>query len=222
EDISATTNSYLEVQITATDSKGLTSTATRNLNPKLVGVTFGTTPAGLHVEMAGSDIATPRTVSSWDRWAFSVKAADQSDGGGRPYDFVSWSDGGAATHTITTPSSPATYTAAFEPAYDRPRQSAGPDFSLVPAFRQPVDATLLSRLRLSDRYNGAGTAHSGTVTDFDFAVPVDCAANPDPVAGSACGASTSADAVTPGAVREGKHAVMQVFHQRLVDSGADG
>jgi hypothetical protein len=36
--------------------------------------------------------------------------------GGLVYEFVSWSDGGAATHTITTPSQSTTYTATFRVA----------------------------------------------------------------------------------------------------------
>jgi hypothetical protein len=32
---------------------------------------------------------------------------------GVPYQFLSWSDGGAATHTITTPTTNSTYTATY-------------------------------------------------------------------------------------------------------------
>jgi PKD repeat protein len=47
--------------------------------------------------------------------ANSVGAPDQSLGG-TSYLFSSWSDGGAQTHTITAPSTPASYTATFTPA----------------------------------------------------------------------------------------------------------
>ena len=45
---------------------------------------------------------------------------------------------------------------------------------------------------------------------------------PDPAVGSSCSASTSANAITPGAIKEGKQAVIQLFRIRLADSGANG
>jgi len=34
---------------------------------------------------------------------------------GTDYEFVSWSDGGAAQHDVITPVAPATYTATYQP-----------------------------------------------------------------------------------------------------------
>jgi hypothetical protein len=61
-----------------------------------------------------------------------------------------------------------------------------------------------------------------TVLDNEFLVPVDCATTPDPTVDAACSAATSANAISPGFVREGKQAVLQVFRFRLRDSGANG
>jgi hypothetical protein len=47
----------------------------------------------------------------------------QSDEGGTPYIFVSWSDGGGQSHSVTAPSSPATLTADFLPCTDRPAKN---------------------------------------------------------------------------------------------------
>src|SRR6185312_16183176 len=46
EDLLAATNSYLEIQLTATDLSGAAATVTRNIQPRKVDLTFATTPAG--------------------------------------------------------------------------------------------------------------------------------------------------------------------------------
>ena len=108
EDLAATTNSYLEVRLTTTDSQGLSATATRRVDPRLVNVTFATKPKGLTLGVNGTSFAAPRTFVSWEGYDLGVSAANQGN-----YVFVSWSDGGAATHTIRTPATARTYTATF-------------------------------------------------------------------------------------------------------------
>jgi WD40 repeat protein len=85
-----------------------------------------------------------------------------------------------------------------------------------------ADGTLRARLRFSDRANGVSDSDPGTAADYDFAVPFGCTATADPAAGSSCKLDTSADAVTPGIIRENKATVLQVFRVRLTDSGANG
>ncbi len=114
EDLAAAANSYLEVRLTATDSQGLSSTVTRDFNPRKVDITFQTSPTGLRLTVNGTSLTGPQTVTSWDGYTLNVDAPDQSSGG-QAYLFSSWSDGGAAAHSIVTPASPATYTATFAP-----------------------------------------------------------------------------------------------------------
>jgi plastocyanin len=83
------------------------------------------------------------------------------------------------------------------------------------------DTTLTEKLRLSDTLNGASQTDPATSTDFEFPVPAQCAPTADPVAGSSCSVATSADAVTPGVIKEGRDMIMQVFRARLNDSGVD-
>jgi PKD repeat protein len=111
EDLQATTNSYLEVQLTATDSAGATATVTRDVQPKQVNVTFTTKPSGLTLELQGTSFTAPRTWVSWEAWGLTVNAPDQ----GRNL-FASWSDGGARAHTISTPATARTYSATFKKA----------------------------------------------------------------------------------------------------------
>ncbi|HEX2231866.1 MAG TPA: PQQ-dependent sugar dehydrogenase [Thermoleophilaceae bacterium] len=113
EDLPTAANSYLEVRLTATDSKGATSTVTRLLRPKLVQLAFATDPGGLGLLVEGTNVATPHTVTSWEGYSFPVEARQQPNPAGGVYEFASWSDGGAAAHSITTPATDATYTARF-------------------------------------------------------------------------------------------------------------
>jgi hypothetical protein len=84
-----------------------------------------------------------------------------------------------------------------------------------------TDVTLVERLRLSDAFNGPAQNDAGTTNDFDFPVGANCATTPDPAVGSTCSVSTSADAVTPGSIREGREMVLQSFRLRLNDAGAN-
>jgi hypothetical protein len=134
EDIHATSTSYLEVILTATDSDGASGTVTRDLAPRTVDLTFETVPAGLTLEVAGSPVSAPAAVTSWDGWRIPVDAPDQTDAAGSGVTFVSWSDGGARSHEITTPPAAATFTARFTHAYARPKAASPARFSLVVAY----------------------------------------------------------------------------------------
>jgi hypothetical protein len=85
-----------------------------------------------------------------------------------------------------------------------------------------ADVVLVEKLRISDRRNSPSGSDPATVVDFDFPVGVECAGTADPATGSVCSASTSADAVTPGAIAEGRDMVLQVFRVRVNDAGQNG
>ena len=113
EDLAAAATSFLDIDLTATDSKGLSRTVTQELRPRLVNVTFATDPGNLDLIVDGTTISAPVTLSSWEGYAFRVSAPVQGDDSGRGWRFARWSDGGAAEHVITTPASPSSYTATF-------------------------------------------------------------------------------------------------------------
>jgi glucose/arabinose dehydrogenase/PKD repeat protein len=113
EDLLATDTSFLEVRLTATDLAGLSATVVRNFQPFKVPITFQTVPSGLVIPTNGINVTAPATFNSWANYVLTVSAPNQGLGGTR-YTWQSWSDGGAATHTITTPDTPATYTATFQ------------------------------------------------------------------------------------------------------------
>ena len=113
ENLQAATGSFLEIRLTATDFNGLSRTIIQNFQPRKVNVTFVTQPSGLNLTVNGTTITGSTTIISWDNYQLNVNAPNQTSGG-QQYTFVSWSDGGAAAHTITTPATAATYTATFQ------------------------------------------------------------------------------------------------------------
>jgi glucose/arabinose dehydrogenase/PKD repeat protein len=132
EDLLAATNSYLEIRLTATDSKGLSTTVTRDMRPHLVQLSFATDPAGLRLEANGEVL--PQSFTSWEAWDLQVYAPDQVGSDGKGEAFVSWSDAGAQQHVIRTPATPASYSAKFTQYYPRPRGVGPTRAALVPAF----------------------------------------------------------------------------------------
>jgi len=112
EDVAAASASSLIVTLVARDSRGLTTPIQFELLPRKVGLTFATSPAGGTVLINGASHLTPITITSWDRYVLRVSAPNQIIGG-VPRPFRSWSDGGAQSHSITTPASKLTYTATF-------------------------------------------------------------------------------------------------------------
>ena len=108
EDLFATSNSHLEVRLTATDAHGASATVARVVQPKLVNLTFASSPTGRTLQLDGTSFTTPRTWVSWQGWDVTVNAPDQ-----KPWNFASWSDGGARSHVIDTPATATTYTATY-------------------------------------------------------------------------------------------------------------
>jgi glucose/arabinose dehydrogenase len=114
EDLLATDpqDNYLEIRLTATDSRGLSKTVSRRLAPTTVDVRFETMPVGFKLKANGKTFVAPKTLLSWEGYKLNVNAPSQRHDGKR-WEFRSWSDGRAAKHTIVTPGAQATYIATF-------------------------------------------------------------------------------------------------------------
>ncbi|HXI57096.1 MAG TPA: PQQ-dependent sugar dehydrogenase, partial [Polyangia bacterium] len=110
---------WYRILLKVTDSSGVTSTDADpahdtfvDIVPRIAALTFQTSPAGLQVTLDGSPLTTPVTVSSVVGMIRTVGAPPQS-AGGTSYGQATWSDGGAATHSITTPANATTYQATY-------------------------------------------------------------------------------------------------------------
>ena len=119
--------SYLELKLTATDGT-LSSTVTRRLDPKTVDLTFSSGPSGLKLNVASEEQAAPFTRTVIQNSSVLLIAPTPQPLAGKSYAFSSWSDGGAAAHSVTAPSSttPASYSANYtEVACATPANLAG-------------------------------------------------------------------------------------------------
>jgi glucose/arabinose dehydrogenase len=107
---------WLEVRLTATDTGGLTSTTSVRLDPKTVVLTFKTNPGGLVLSdlvVNEAPRTTPFSVTVVVGSANSVSAPSPQQFNKSTYNFISWSDGGPQSHTITAPAVNTTYTATY-------------------------------------------------------------------------------------------------------------
>jgi hypothetical protein len=76
-------------------------------------------------------------------------------------------------------------------------------------------------LRVTDRNNGAALNESATSEEIPFSFTIPCHATTDTNIGSTCSVTTSADAVTAGAVKENKRAVWELVRVQVLDGGPD-
>ena len=78
-----------------------------------MGVTFETSPKNNpNLTVDGAVINAPKALVSWQGYALDVNAPTHKIVR-ITYNFVSWTDGDAARHTLTTPASARIYTAMF-------------------------------------------------------------------------------------------------------------
>jgi glucose/arabinose dehydrogenase len=103
---------WYELTLTATDPGGATGTASVTLNPKTVKLTFNSDPRGVLLSVGSSTSKTPFTRTVIQGSANTVSAPSPQKVQGKQYSFVSWSDGGAQSHTITAQAN-ATYVATY-------------------------------------------------------------------------------------------------------------
>jgi len=105
-------NIFYRFHLRATDSAGATAEVTQDVLPQTSQLTLVTVPAGLTLTLEGQPVKAPSTVTGVVGIERDLGANDQNLNG-RRYRLASWSDGGAAAHTISTPSSNTTFTATF-------------------------------------------------------------------------------------------------------------
>jgi hypothetical protein len=99
---------YLEVRLTVTDDGGLadteplSDTESVNVYPSTEQLTLQTTPPGFQLGLDGAVDPSPFTSTVIENSHHAISAPHTVQRAGVTYQFQSWTDGGAATHTITT------------------------------------------------------------------------------------------------------------------------
>lgn len=106
-------NVFYRIHLTVRDGGGLTHSTFNDLVPRKVNLTLAANPSGLQVTLDGQPVTTPLTFEGVVGIRRTLGAISPQTSGGSTYAFQSWSDGGAATHEIVTPSTNTTYTATY-------------------------------------------------------------------------------------------------------------
>lgn len=108
-------NTWYRIHLTAIDSAGNTHHVTRDVVPLTATVTLATQPSGLTINLDGTPVTAPHKFTGVRNFQRELSAPQTQTVGGAGYRFVSWSDGGSMTHTISVPETATTITAVYEP-----------------------------------------------------------------------------------------------------------
>lgn len=108
-------SAILLLELTATDSAGLSHTQSVLLDPRTVDLTLASSPGGLTLGFDASQAKASfaRRVIVGSRHSISA-AATQPEPGKKSYVFQSCSDGRAPSHDIVAPAANTTYTAVYK------------------------------------------------------------------------------------------------------------
>jgi hypothetical protein len=109
-------NVFYRVNLTVRDSSGLTHTSSVDVRPLTTVVSIASNVANAQLTLDGIPIGAPFTFTGVEGVIRTLGVVTPQSSGGTTYDFVSWSDGGQATHEIVTPNDDTTFTALFQPA----------------------------------------------------------------------------------------------------------
>lgn len=92
---------YLEIILTATDSKGLTAVDTVEIQPATVDLQIASSPSGMTLSAGVKSAPAPYTVTAIEGSDVGISAPLSQVLGGETYDWTAWSDGGARVHNVT-------------------------------------------------------------------------------------------------------------------------
>lgn len=92
--------SYLELLVSATDSRGQTTTVSQDLHPATAEITLTSSVPGATVAIGEYTVTTPTTVIAILGDNLPLTSSQTQVIGGVTYEFDSWSDAGAASHAI--------------------------------------------------------------------------------------------------------------------------
>lgn len=151
------TDVFYRIHLTVVDSAGIVHATTHDIAPRVSTVSLRTDPAGLQVSFDGTPVTTPADIASVVGMTRQLGVVSPQTLGGNSYEFSTWSDGGAATHSFDTPTNNTTYTATY---------TASTGGGLAAQYFDNMDFTNLKVTR------------TDATVDFDFG-----SGSPDPLLG---------------------------------------
>jgi glucose/arabinose dehydrogenase/PKD repeat protein len=198
--------SSLQLNLTVTDSGGLTDTESVTIDPRTVDLTFNTVPSGLELALNDNPTATPFTRTVIEGSENTLIAPEPQVLGGETYQFGSWSDGGPATHNITADQSEtlvATFRDVSPPAVPAitgtdpasPANDGNPKVRGSTGAGSPTEVKLFTNASCSGSPAATGTAVAFTAGGIPVPVPLNAttrlAARATDAAGNDSACSTS-------------------------------
>jgi glucose/arabinose dehydrogenase len=107
--------SYVQLRLSATDSSGLTSTTSIDLEPRSVAITGATRPQGLSLSINGVGLIGPTTKRFLVGGQLALTAPQTQVLGGTEYTFLRWRHGGDRSQVVTAPPQKTSYVAIYKP-----------------------------------------------------------------------------------------------------------
>ena len=111
--IETSTNVFLTLYLTATDSDGTSTTVTQRIDPKIVTLTLETNPGNLDVELEGVTESAPFSFDSVVGVVREISAPESQTQNGTTFTFANWSDGLGRNAVRVTPDQDQTLTANY-------------------------------------------------------------------------------------------------------------
>ena len=105
---------FLRIYLRVVDAEGVADTSFVDVPPRKVTLQFAGVPSGVSVALDGQPMTTPFSVTAVVGMERDLGAPTPQVIGPDSLEWVSWSDGGAALHTVVTPNTNTTYTATYQ------------------------------------------------------------------------------------------------------------
>jgi hypothetical protein len=107
------TDAFYRVYLTVADTNGNRQAVSQDVQALTSQLTFATVPSGLELQLDGQSFMAPTSTVALAGMGRLVAAPSSQTQAGSNYQFVVWSDGGAASHSILIPPTNATFTASY-------------------------------------------------------------------------------------------------------------
>jgi glucose/arabinose dehydrogenase len=127
--------SYIEAILRVSDDRGLSGTATLEIDPRTVDLDIASDPPGIGLTAGSTEAAAPFAIPAIDGSEILLSAPPTAVVNGRAYAFESWSDGGERSRSILV-AAPAQYTA-FYAAAPAPPEDTPPGEPRPPLGKLP-------------------------------------------------------------------------------------
>ena len=123
--IETSTNVWITLYLTATDSDGTSTTVTQRIDPRIVTITIDSEPGGLDVSLDGNSRSAPFSFDSVVGVDREISAPTTQTQNGTTFTFESWSDGLGRNAVRTTPNGNRTWTVNYSGGGGGPTPGGG-------------------------------------------------------------------------------------------------